>query len=204
MTDTKEKILQTALRLFAAKGYEAVSVSEIATELNITKGALYKHYKNKRDVFNSIVARMYQTDAERSREYGVPEQPYQDSANGYESVTIADVKNFTLAQFTFWCEDEFACNFRKMLTLEQFGNAEMAELYSRCLTFGPVCYMQDVFAAMMKNGVLKSGNAQQLAVEFYAPLFLLISICDVSRNKQECERLLQEHVERFFLQNAVS
>ena len=52
--NTKEKILVTALRLFAVYGYEAVSVSRIAGELGITKGALYKHYKNKRDIFNSI------------------------------------------------------------------------------------------------------------------------------------------------------
>lgn len=44
--NTKEKILVTALRLFAVYGYEAVSVSQIAGELGITKGALYKHYKN--------------------------------------------------------------------------------------------------------------------------------------------------------------
>ena len=52
--NTKEKILVTALRLFAVYGYEAVSVSQIAGELGITKGALYKHYKNKRDIFNCI------------------------------------------------------------------------------------------------------------------------------------------------------
>ena len=49
MAETKEKILMTALRLFARDGYEAVSVSMIAGELGITKGALYKHYKNDYD-----------------------------------------------------------------------------------------------------------------------------------------------------------
>lgn len=50
MGDTKEKILMTALQLFARDGYEAVSVRNIAEELDITKGALYRHYKNKRDI----------------------------------------------------------------------------------------------------------------------------------------------------------
>lgn len=67
MADTKERILMTALRLFARDGYEAVSVSAIAGELGMTKGALYKHYRNKRDIFDSIVERMVQIDAERSR-----------------------------------------------------------------------------------------------------------------------------------------
>jgi len=37
-----------ALHLFARDGYEAVSVSQIAGELDMTKGALYRHYKSKR------------------------------------------------------------------------------------------------------------------------------------------------------------
>ena len=69
MSETRERILMTALRLFARDGYEAVSVSAIAGELGMTKGALYKHYKNKRDIFNSIVERMYQIDAERAEKY---------------------------------------------------------------------------------------------------------------------------------------
>ncbi|MBR0281428.1 MAG: helix-turn-helix transcriptional regulator, partial [Oscillibacter sp.] len=42
MGDTKERILLTALHLFAKDGYKAVSVSAIAGELGITKGALYR------------------------------------------------------------------------------------------------------------------------------------------------------------------
>ena len=60
MSNTKESILLAALRLFARDGYEAVSVSQIAGALGMTKGALYKHYKNKRDIFDSILARMEQ------------------------------------------------------------------------------------------------------------------------------------------------
>ena len=64
MSETKEKILVVALHLFAKDGYEAVSVSKIAEKLGITKGALYKHYENKKDIFDSIVMRMAQSDHE--------------------------------------------------------------------------------------------------------------------------------------------
>ena len=72
MGDTKEKILMTALRLFAKDGYEGVSVRNIAEELGMTKGALYRHYKNKRDIFDCIVERMIQVDAERAKQYEMP------------------------------------------------------------------------------------------------------------------------------------
>ena len=51
--NTKEKILVAALRLFAVNGYEAVSVSQIAGELGITKGALYNIIKTK-EIFLTV------------------------------------------------------------------------------------------------------------------------------------------------------
>ena len=118
MTDTKENILMTALRLFARDGYEAVSVSMIAGELGMTKGALYRHYENKRAIFDSIVARMYEIDAARSQQHEMPAETYAANAAAYGDVAWAAVRSFTAAQYRFWTEDAFARDFRRMLTLE--------------------------------------------------------------------------------------
>lgn len=50
--DTKERILETALELFAQSGYLGTSMSDIAKQLGITKGALYKHYKSKQEILD--------------------------------------------------------------------------------------------------------------------------------------------------------
>ena len=72
MGNRKEEILIVALHLFARDGYEAVSVSQIAGEHDMTKGALYRHYKSKRDIFDCIVQRMEQQDGEQATEYDMP------------------------------------------------------------------------------------------------------------------------------------
>lgn len=203
MTDTKENILMTALHLFARDGYEAVSVSAIAGALGMTKGALYRHYKNKRDIFDSIVERMYQIDAERSKAYEVPKETYAIEPESYKHISIDAIKKFTLSQFVFWSEDDFASHFRKMLTLEQYRNPEMAELYSQCMTVGPVAYMEDIFREMILRGVLKASDPRQLAVEFYAPLYLLMNISDQSDEKTKFIELLNHHIDRFVQYNAV-
>ena len=197
MSDTREKILMTALRLFARDGYEAVSVSTIAGELGMTKGALYKHYKNKRDIFDSIVERMYQIDAERAKEYEVPQVKYEIQPNAYKNQSVEKIIDFTIAQFIFWTEDDFASDFRKMLTLEQYRNAEMAELYSQCLAAGPVSYMEDLFREMTQKGVLKQENPRQLAAEYYAPLFLLISMFDKTGKNEDYVEILRNHTKHF-------
>ena len=132
MSDTKEKILFAALRLFAQDGYEAVSVSAIAAELGMTKGALYKHYKNKQDIFDSIVKRMFQEDVELAKKYGVPEAEFDQAPLAFKNTSMKQFRNFIEVTFRMWLEDELACNFRKMLTIEQYRNSEMTHLYQKC------------------------------------------------------------------------
>jgi AcrR family transcriptional regulator len=54
-TDTRDRILSVALRLFASQGYANTSLREIADELGVTKAALYFHFKTKEDILNGIL-----------------------------------------------------------------------------------------------------------------------------------------------------
>ena len=197
MADTREKILMTALQLFAKDGYEAVSVRNIAEELGITKGALYRHYKNKRDIFDNIVERMIQIDEKRAEEYQMPAEQYASMPDSYENTSLESIRKFTIEQLKLWTEDEFASKFRRMLVLEQYRNEEMAELCNQCIVAGPVDYMEDLFRELIKKGVLKEENPRQLAIEYYAPLFLLINMYDKSGETEEYVDILRNHTEHF-------
>ena len=202
MGGTKENILHTALRLFARDGYEAVSVSAIAGELGMTKGALYKHYKSKRDLFGRIVERIYQIDAESAKKHEVPEETFDQSPLAYRNTTVDKIKGFIEAQFHFWTEIEFTSNFRKMLILVQYRNPEIMELYQKCLVSGPVSYMEDLFREMMEQGLWIKSNPKQLALELYGPFYLLVSLSDAMPDKNEAAKLLTAQLERFIEKNA--
>ena len=197
MGDTKGKILLTALQLFARDGYEAVSVRTIAEELGMTKGALYRHYKNKHDIFDSIVDRMIQIDAQRAKEYRMPIEPYDEKSDSYANTSWEDIEKYTIEQLKFWTEDHFAVLFRRMVTLEQYRNVEMAKLYSQCIVEGPVSYLEDLFRELIKKGVWKEENPRQLAVEYYAPLFLLVSMFDKKGENEESVEILRNHTKQF-------
>lgn len=190
MSDTKERILLTALRLFARDGYEAVSVSDIAGELGMTKGALYRHYQNKRDIFESIVARMERRDAEQANVHGVPEGTLEEMREAYRNAEVDHIVAFSKAMFRYWTEDDFSAQFRKMLTLEQFRSAEMGGLYQQYLASGPLGYM---------TGLLDSlgfAQPQRAAVDFYAPMFLLYSVYDGAEDKKAVLALADELLEQ--------
>ena len=52
--DTRARIQQIALELFAEQGYERTSLREIAERLGVTKAALYYHFKSKEDIVCSF------------------------------------------------------------------------------------------------------------------------------------------------------
>lgn len=197
--DTKEKILQTALRLFAKNGYQAVSVSMISEALRITKGALYRHYQNKQDIFDNIVERMIQINRSRAKIDSLRESAFEEEApENKKKAELERLGQFALAEFDFWTLDAFAANFRKMLALEQYQNPEMNALYQNCLVSGPVNDLEELFRKMMNRDILKKTDAKALAVEFYAPFFLLLNMSDSLENQlSEAREKLEAHMGRF-------
>ena len=183
MGNRKEEILIVALHLFARDGYEAVSVSQIAGELDMTKGALYRHYKSKRDIFDCIVQRMEQQDSEQTRQNEVPEESIEKVPEEYQNVSVEDFVGYSKSMFEYWTEDDFASSFRKMLTIEQFRSEEMQNLYQQYLVSGPAEYVKDLF----KNMEIK--NPEEEAVKFYANMFFYYSVYDgaTDKTKAKCQ-----------------
>ena len=179
MGNRKEEILIVALHLFARDGYEAVSVSQIAGELDITKGALYRHYKSKRDIFDCIVKRMEQQDGEQASDYDMPEEGKERMPEKYETVSFDDFVKYSKSMFEYWTEDDFASSFRKMLTIEQFRSKEMQSLYQQYLVAGPAFYVKDLFDSMGFT------NAKNKAVRFYSVLYFYYSIYDGAADKEK-------------------
>ena len=193
MSNRKEEILIVALHLFARDGYEAVSVSQIAGELDMTKGALYRHYKSKRDIFDSIVKRMEQQDSEQARENEVPEESIEKTPEEYQNISFDDFVEYSKSMFEYWTEDDFASSFRKMLTIEQFRSEGMQKLYQQYLVSGPAGYVKDLF----KN--MKIKDPEENAVKFYANMFFYYSLYDgaADKAKAKCqfEQMLDKIVE---------
>ena len=191
MSNTKEEILITALHLFAADGYEAVSVSKIAGELGMTKGALYKHYRNKRHIFDSITERMEQKDAENAERFQMPEGLREDMQDKYSNASVQYFIEYSKAQFRYWTCDDFAASFRRMLTVEQYRSGKMQKLYQQYLASGPVGYVADLFDSMEIEA------PEQKAAEFYGILFIFYSIYDGIEDKERVIQLCCDTIDDF-------
>lgn len=191
--DTKERILETALELFAQSGYLGTSMSDIAGALSITKGALYKHYASKQEILDSIVEKMNKMDYQRAEKYEMPETEPDGFAEAYLKTPIEKIRTYSIAQFDHWTKEHFSSNFRKMLTLEQYREPRLAQLYHDYLATGPVAYMAAIFRKLTDS----DEAAMQLALEFYGPMFLLYSVYDGAAQKESVAPQLLAHIDRF-------
>lgn len=82
---TKERIKETALRLFLKKGY-AVGINEIIRESGTSKGAFYHHFSSKNELFTDTVDEFFFVD------YGGIEEVMEDAALSPRSKVSALVK----------------------------------------------------------------------------------------------------------------
>lgn len=198
MKTTKERILIEALNLFSKNGYEAVSVNQIAVAVGIKAPSLYKHYKSKHDIFNAIILKMserYQEFAKGLEMNGIlPKQDEELFVNINETELIKIGTNM----FKYFLHDEFQSKFRKMLTIEQFKNKELANQYINQYFNDALIYQQGIFSILVKEGILKDEDPYIMALHFYGPIYLLISLCDAS-SKYEAEALqtLEQHIRQF-------
>ena len=196
--NTKEKILDEALTLFSEKGYANVFVGDIADRVGIKAPSLYKHYKNKRAIFDAIIDEMNRRFAEQAKTMQINGTDAAADAGIYKSLSEDRLLKLGREFFLYYLHDDYNKKFRKMLTLEQFHDNELAKVYSKLYVDDPLSYQGMLFGFMVTAGVLKTDNVQLMTLHFYAPIYYLLTICDREPDREpEALRLLDEHIRQF-------
>jgi AcrR family transcriptional regulator len=60
LVDTREKILETATRLFSGHGYANTSLSQVAKEAQVSKALIFWHFENKEKLFRTVLQRTFE------------------------------------------------------------------------------------------------------------------------------------------------
>ena len=195
---TKEKILDEALTLFSEKGYANVFVGDIAERVGIKAPSLYKHYKSKQAIFDAIIEEMNKRFLEQASMLKI---------NGNDAVADADIyKNMSEEKmielgknlFLYYLHDDYTKRFRKMLTIEQFHDKNLSALYMKQYYDDPLSYQSMLLGLMVSAGVLKTDNVDIMTLHFYAPIYLLLTVCDRDpKREKEAMKTLEAHLKQF-------
>ncbi len=196
--DTKKKILDVALTLFSEKGYGNVYVGQIAEGVGIKAPSLYKHYKSKQDIFEAILEEMRNRYDKEAAHLNMTGNDFLIDSELYNNISEDELVKMGIGLFSFFLHDEYECKFRKMLTIEQFSNKELAELFSHQYFNEPLKYQTGLLQLLIKQEHMKNEDANVMALQFFAPIYLLMTVCDREQQREaEALQILEKHIRQF-------
>ena len=198
MPSTRDKILQQALLLFSQKGYQAVSVQEIARAVGIRAPSLYNHFDSKRAIFDAIIHDMTATYQRQAAQLGLGWQSGRQDAQAFAGVGEEQLLAMVNNLFSWFLHEPTVSGLRRVLTLSQFEDRELAALLTKLYMDDPLHYQEQLFAAMFPATDSTSPDPKTLALAFYAPIYFLLLRCDREPEYESTARgMLAGHVHNF-------
>lgn len=188
MAISNDEILNVSLSLFSQNGYDGTSLQDIADCLNVTKGALFKHYESKESLWNALIDKVevyYGEHFGRAKNISLPD-------------TLDELRKLTLHQVNFTLNDKMVRKVRKLLTIEQFRNDRMSALATKHFSGDIEAIYTDIFEHLIMNGKVKTDNLSLLVLGYTAPITMLIHLADrESQREKEIVGKIKEHIEHF-------
>lgn len=194
---TKEKIIQESLRLFSSRGYDGVSMREIAAAVGIKGASIYNHFKGKEDIFQAIFQEMTKQYEGAVSLMGIPQEQDAQAIHTYAEAGIEQLLQMTEGLFTFFTQNEFVVMFRKLLVSEQHKSPLAAKYLKEYYLEAPVLFQSQIFDGMQKEGYFKGYDADIMAMHFYSPIYYTLGRFDLGCPYEECLERLKRHVKSF-------
>lgn len=186
--NTKEEIIDVALELFSINGFDATSLSDISSELSITKAALFKHFSSKDEILSSVIKMMDEEDRKRAEEMNVPVSLKVEDEKEYRNVKKNDFLFFALSQFDYWTENKRAVEYRRFLSLERFVRDDLKIKWDENFVSGPLSYTKDVLESLGLE------NYERKAMRLWSQMFLSYSLYDRGDDRETLKETLEEEI----------
>lgn len=172
--NTRNKIIQCALDLFSVKGYEGVSMRDIAAEVGIKAASIYKHFSNKEEIYSAIVE-LFQNKTEL-----IFQAPIENEQK-YLSITPEAISEMMKQVFSVYVRDPFLSKCRKLFLISGFEREEIGSLFARSFVQIPIAYNTHIFQMLLdacKENKEQKWDAQIMAYQFYTPVLIIIQEYD--------------------------
>ena len=161
---TKDKILDVSIDLFSKRGFDAISVREIAREVGIRESSIYNHYKNKEAILDTIIEYFMSELAQSSP----PEEEMEKLMETPEIFFDVGAKAFIERMSEPKTEKIW-----RIISIELYHNEKIRNFYKKVLLEEPIKIWEEIFTKMMEKGVIKSVDPKKMAYEyFYFAIYL--------------------------------
>ena len=188
-TGTQEKIRDAAIDLFSRRGYEAVSMQDIADAVGIRKSSIYNHYRSKDQILQSILTyfnkELARSDAKRQDEE-------QQIETYLDTLGPAALMAAVLKQLEELLKVPRMRQIWRMIAMEVYRNTMIRSFFERVMIVQPSRFWEKAFRAMMERGMIRQADPEILAREFQSYQIYLMVKYLVLFNDEESEAFHRE------------
>ena len=193
--NTKQEILEAALELFSVQGFEATSISQIASAVGIRKASLYSHFESKQAILDALVKDILEQYAPHSL---FARTDWENDARDLP-VTPDAAAQMILGQIRYILHDPVISRARKMLVIEQFQNRSLAKLQTKQNYSDVLQYFTGLVKQLIRQGVLAEDDPEIMAAQLCLPVSEWINLCDREPDREsEVMELVGKHIRQFF------
>ena len=126
--ETRQMILESATKLFAAKGFKDVTMSDICERTGLSRGGLYRHYSSTSEIFSEIISDEYSFD-ERIKNKESAVKILKDTLAYVEDAILEKERSLSLAIYEYANVDDHRDEFlmleakakKRWMTLIRYG-----------------------------------------------------------------------------------
>lgn len=194
---TKNKIIWEALRLFSERGYEGVSIREIAAAVGIKGASIYNHFKGKEEIFQAIFDEMTKQYMQFADQMTIPNQADASAIERFVQIEEEQLQEMAEGLICFYTQNEFAVMFRRLVVSEQFHFKAAAKCFREYYLEAPVLFQKQLFDGIQKGGGFRQFDPEIMAIHFYSPLYYMLSLFDAGGNMEECRGKIKAHIHTF-------
>ena len=193
--NTKQEILEAALEQFSVQGFEATSISQIASAVGVRKASLYSHFESKQAILDALV----QEVLEQYEEHSLFARADWEKEAGSLPQTADDAVQMIQGQIRYILHDPAISRARKMLVIEQFQNPELAKLQTKQNYSDVMDYFTGLVKQLIRQGMLAEDDPEIMAAQFCLPISVWINLCDREPEREtEVMEIVSKHIRQFF------
>jgi AcrR family transcriptional regulator len=193
---TKIKILEVAIDLFSKNGYSGSSIRDITKDVGIKESSLYKHFKNKEEILDTIFSN-FQIQTDKL----LPPMEMLDQIA--KAMSLKQFLKRGIENFLTHINDQTVQQIWRIMYIELFRNSKAQNIYHNGIMERSIDCLELVFEKMILQGKMAAINPRTMATEYqHASISLILEynmLLNEGRSTDEVMEKIKNHVEFFSL-----
>lgn len=158
---TKEKIFDAAVDLFAERGYDGVSIRDIAKTVGIKESSVYKHYASKDEILDNIFEYM------KARLYA-PQIIEPDMDALLDHLSFEEIMDLGFQSLKQMMTDPYLVKITRIITIELHHNKKIRDFFLSQMFDRPVDESELLFRRLIDRKKIKPFDPRALATAYFA------------------------------------